>query len=157
MALDKYYLNLVGEYRTAAELLKREIFATITYGNKKGADIYAIGPNRRTAVIEVKASNSNRFVTGFYQKYKEEAQEHPDFWVLYRLAQDGGEEFFVLTHQEMAVAQAARKLPGEDMTWVQHAERVIHGVDNVLAKDLHPYALAWDKIVRVLHHLIGPG
>ena len=69
MAIDKYYLNLAGEYRTAAELLKRELFATITYGNKKGADIYAIGPNRRTAVVEVKASNSQRFVTGFYQKY----------------------------------------------------------------------------------------
>jgi hypothetical protein len=107
MALDKYYLNLVGEYRTAAELLKHAIFATITYGNKKGADIYAIGPNRRTAVIEVKASNSNRIVTKFYQKYKDETQEHPDFWVLYRLAQDGSEEFFVLTHQEMAVTQAA--------------------------------------------------
>jgi hypothetical protein len=54
----------------------------------------------------------------------------------------------VLTHQEMAVAQAARNFLGEDMTWVQHAERVIHGVDNVLARDLHPYASAWDKIVR---------
>jgi hypothetical protein len=148
MGLDKYYLNLVGEYRTAAELLKREIFATITYGNKKGADIYAIGPNRRTAVVEVKASNSNRFVTGFYQKYKDEAQEHPDLWVLYRLAPDGGEEFFVLSHQEMADAQAARNFPGEIITWVQHAERVVRGVDNVLATDLHEHASAWEKIVR---------
>ncbi len=30
MALDKVHLNLVGEYRTAAELLKRSIFPTIT-------------------------------------------------------------------------------------------------------------------------------
>lgn len=44
MAIDKYYLNLAGEYRVAAELLKREVFATITYGKQKGADIYAIGP-----------------------------------------------------------------------------------------------------------------
>ena len=46
------FLNLAGEYRVAAELLKREIFTTITYGNRKGTNIYAIGPNRRTAVID---------------------------------------------------------------------------------------------------------
>lgn len=57
MPLDKYYLNLAGEYRVAAELLKRGIFATITYGNKKGADIYAIGEeSRKAAVIEVNSS-----------------------------------------------------------------------------------------------------
>lgn len=39
MALDRYYLNLAGEYRVASELFKRGLFATITYGNKKGADI----------------------------------------------------------------------------------------------------------------------
>ncbi len=53
MTLDKYHVNLAGEYRVAAELFKRGLFATITYGNKKGADIYAIGPQRRTAIVEV--------------------------------------------------------------------------------------------------------
>jgi len=66
MKIDKYYLNLDGEYRVAAELLKRNIFATVTFENMKGADVIAVGRNRRAAVIEVKASNSNRFVTGFY-------------------------------------------------------------------------------------------
>jgi hypothetical protein len=148
MGLDKYHLNLAGEYRTAAELLKRGIFATITYGNKKGADIYAIGPNRRTAVVEVKASNSQRFVTGFYQKYKDETQEHPDFWVLYRLGPDGVEDFYVLTHQEMAIAQGARNYPGEQLTWMQHAERVVRGVDNVLGSDIEEHRSAWHKIVH---------
>ena len=113
MTPDKYYLNLAGEYRVAAELLKREIFATITYGNKKGADIYAIGPNRKTAIVEVKASNSSRFVTGLFQRYRDEAQEHRDFWVLYRWTGDL-EQYFVLTHDEMAIAQAERNLPGQD-------------------------------------------
>ena len=53
----------------SAELLKRSLFATITYGNKKGIDIFAIGENRRVAVVEVKASNSSRFVTSLFQKY----------------------------------------------------------------------------------------
>jgi hypothetical protein len=32
----------------------------------KGVDIFAIGANRRADVIEVKASNSKRFVTSLY-------------------------------------------------------------------------------------------
>jgi hypothetical protein len=147
MPLDKYYLNLAGEYRVASELFKRGLFATITYGNKKGADIYVIGANRKTAVVEVKASNAGRFVTGFYQKYKDEGKEHPDFWVLYWLTKGGADEFFVLTHLEMARAQGERNFPGQSLTWAEHAQGVATGVDNVLAKDLQVHASAWHKIV----------
>jgi hypothetical protein len=119
MALDKYHLNLA-----------------------------AIGPSRQTAVVEVKASNSQRFVTGFYQKYKVETQEHPDFWVLYRLAVDGDEDFYVLTHQEMAIAQRARNYPDEQHSWMQQAERVIRGVDNVLGRDIEEHRSAWHKILQ---------
>jgi hypothetical protein len=146
MTLDKYHLNLAGEYRVASELLKRGVFATITYGNRKGADIYAIGPNRRTAVVEVKASNSDRFVTGFYQKYAEEAKDHPDFWVLYSLKESGAEDFFVLTHKEMAEVQADRNFLGRNLTWTERAQEVVRGVDNVLAKDLQAHRNAWEKI-----------
>jgi len=90
--LAKYYLNLAGEYRVASELLRRGVFAAITYGNKKGADIYAIGPNRETAVVKLKASNTGRFLTGFYQKYTDEAKVHPDSWVLYWVKRDGEDE-----------------------------------------------------------------
>lgn len=147
LALDKYYLNLAGEYRVASELFKRGVFATIAYGNRKGADIYVIGPNRRTAVVEVKASNSDRFVTGFYQKYADEAKEHPHFWVLYSLKKDGAEEFYILTHQEMAKAQADRNFPGRSLTWAERTHGVARGVDNVLAKDLQAHKSAWEKIV----------
>lgn len=150
MALSKYLLNLAGEYRVAAELLKRGLFATITYGNMKGADIFAIGPRRKTAVIEVKASTSNRFVTSFFQKYKTEYDEHPDFWVLYRAATEGSEEFYVLSHTEMATAQAARNSKGADhdhFSWADHAEGAARGVDNVLAGDLQQHRDAWEKIL----------
>jgi len=145
MTLNKNYLNLAGEYRVASELFKRGVFATITYGNQKGADIYAIGPNRKTAVVEVKSSNSDRFVTGFYQKYAEEAKEHLDFWVLYSL-KDEAESFFVLSHEEMTEAQAERNSPGKALTRKEHARKAGHGVDNVLAKDLQAHRNAWEKI-----------
>jgi hypothetical protein len=149
MTLDKYHLSLAGEYRVASELLKRNIFATITFGNAKGADIYAIGPTRRTAIVEVKSSNSSKFVTGFYQKYRDEMRDHPDFWVLYSLT-GTEEEFYVLSHKEMAMAQGDRNFPGKKMTYAEHALGVAKGVDNVLAKDLQKHKSAWSKIGRYL-------
>ena len=101
-------------------------------------------PNRRTAVVEVKTSNSRRFVTGFFQKYRDETQEHPDFWVLYRWLGDL-EQFFVLTNHQMAVAQAERNLPGEEFNWAQLTHR---GIDNVLGADLQEHLAAWHKIDR---------
>ena len=146
MPLDRYHLSLAGEYRVASELLKRDIFATITFGNAKGADIYAIGPNRRTAIVEVKSSNSSKFVTGFYQKYGDESKIHPDFRVLYSLSDGGNEEFYVLSHAEMALNQAQRNYPGKEMTYSEHALAAHKGVDNLLAKNLQEYRSAWSKI-----------
>ncbi len=145
MTIEKNYLNLAGEYRVCAELLKRDIFATITYGNMKGVDIFAIGPNRRAAVVEVKASNSSRFVTGFYQKYKSRDVEHPNFWVLYSVTPR--DRFFVLSHEQLADAQAQRNHPGEDLSYDERAKRVEHGVDNVLIQDVEAHEDAWAKIV----------
>ena len=149
MKIDKYYLNLAGEYRVSSELLKRGVFATVTYGNKKGAYIYAIGTNRRAAVIEVKASNSLRFVTSFYQKYKTIDKEHPTFWVLYSVRESQGEfseRFFVLTHEEMAEAQAERN-HHETLSWEERAAELVRGVDNVVAKNVEQHEIRWDKIV----------
>ena len=53
-------------------------------------------------------------MTGFYQKYQSPDDEHPDFWVLYSVQQNEEEfeeSFFVLSHQEMAEAQAEKKTP----------------------------------------------
>ena len=150
MAIDKYHLNLAGEYRICAELLKRGIFATVTYGNMKGCDVVAVGTNRRAAIVEVKTSQSTRFVTSFYQKYKTADQEHPAFWVLYstRPKDDRFDErFFILTHEELAQVQAERNHPGEDLSYSEHAARASKGVDNVLASNVEQHEDAWEKIV----------
>jgi hypothetical protein len=34
--IDKYNLNLAGEYRVAADLCLRGLYTSVTYGNKKG-------------------------------------------------------------------------------------------------------------------------
>lgn len=146
---DKYNLNLAGEYRVAAELLLRGLYASVTFGNKKGADIFAIGDNRKSAVVEVKASQTKRFVTGLYQKYRTQDIPRPDFWVLYsvqRIDRGFSERFFVLTHEEMAGVQGERNCPGEKLTYLQRAERVKAGVDNVKMTDVEPYEGQWEKI-----------
>jgi hypothetical protein len=149
-SFDKYNLNLAGEYRVAAELLLRGLYASVTFGNKKGADIYAIGENRRSAVVEVKASQKKTFVTGLYQKYRTQDLPCPDFWVLYSVAHsDLGfrERFFVLTHKEMAEVQGERNCPGESLTYLERAERVKNGVDNVRLSDVEPFEGQWEKIL----------
>jgi hypothetical protein len=151
MSIGKYHLNLAGEYRVCAELLKRGIFATVTYGNMKGCDVVAVGTSRRAAIIEVKTSQSTRFVTGFYQKYKNIDQEHPTFWVLHSIRPNGNEfedRFFILTHEELAQTQADWNHPGETLPYDECARRVAKGVDNVPAKTVEQHEDAWGKIVR---------
>jgi hypothetical protein len=150
MAIDKYHLNLAGEYRVCSELLKRGIFATVTYGNMKSCDVLAVGKNRKSAIIEVKTSQTKKFVTKFYQKYKTTEMEHPTFWVLYSIQTIKGsmlERFFVLSHQELATIQAGRNRPGVSMTYEQSVSLVPNGVDNVLTTHVEEHEDAWDKIV----------
>lgn len=146
-AIDKGHLNLAGEYRVCSELLKRGIFATVTYGNMKSCDVVAVGANRRAAIVEVKTSQSKRFVTGFYQKFKTPDEPHPTFWVLYSVKPD--EKFFVLTHDELALVQAIRNFPGEDPLppYQTRVARVAQGVDNVVLENVDAYVDAWEKIV----------
>jgi hypothetical protein len=150
VAIEKYYLDLAGEYRVCAELLKRSLFATITYGNKKGIDIFAIGEKRRVAVVEVKASNSTRFVTSLFQKYPDPNETRPDFWVLYSIRENSSgfdEQFFILTHDELAAIQAARNNHGQPLAYAEAAALAKRGVDNVLMDDVKDYKDQWAKII----------
>jgi hypothetical protein len=84
MLVDKDLLNLAGEYRVCSELLKRGVFATITYGHRKAVDVYTISDRQERALkIEVKTSQKGRFVTSLSRKAGW-ASSHttPDFWVL---------------------------------------------------------------------------
>lgn len=153
--IDKYNLTLAGEYRVAAELCLRGLFTSVTYGNKKGADLYAIGGNRQAAVIEVKASQTGRFVTSLYQKYKSKNAEAPDFWVLYSVkSTDSGfaERFFVLSHEELAEIQGKVNCPREQLSYEQIAARVSHGVDNVSINCVVAAEGSWSKIIDFCNH-----
>ncbi len=153
--LEPYLLNLAGEYRVCSELNKRGVFATITYGNRKGVDIYAISDAKNRALkIEVKTSQHGRFVTGIAQKGLETSPHAPDFWVLCDIkAGDNGafaERFFILDHAAICRIQKARNQKYADKYTVRHgkAPDPKGGVDNVVIADVERYEDQWANIVK---------
>jgi len=136
-------LSLAGEHAVCAELLKRRIPCTLTLGNAKAADVVVTVPNGKTRIVEVKTSSSNRFVTGFFQKYPTpKTVPHPDFWVVVRIDKDSHEaRFFVFTHSEMAKVQMRRNKMNR---WAR-----VQGVDNILIEHVEPFENRWGKIEKL--------
>ena len=160
--IPSYLLNLAGEYRICSELNKRGVFATLTYGNRKGADVYAISDRQERALkIEVKTSQRNNFVTNMTRKGWADDPTAPDFWVLFQLQpkRDGtySERFFVLSHDEICAAQARRNQIYADAYQAKHGKppSSAAGVDNVKLKDVEEYKDAWAKIIQRFEHGAG--
>lgn len=153
--IPSYLLNLAGEYRVCSELAKRGVFATITYGNRKAVDVYAISDRRQRAMkIEVKATQRVKFLTGISQKGLSDDPLAPDFWVLYQIrpGDDGtfAERFFVLTHKEICREQVAHNKAYADRYFGRHGRQpdLAAGVDNVTIDQVERYENRWDKIVQ---------
>lgn len=140
---EKYYLNLVGEYAVCSELAKRKIQANLTLGNKKSIDIIILTDKNKAVTIEVKTSNKNRFVTGFFQKYKTQETPHPDFWVLVAIDKTFNTRFFILSHEELAKIQMVRN---KITSWAENKG----GVDNVLVEHVIDFENSWNKLINNL-------
>ncbi len=157
LKVEPYLLNLAGEYRVCSELIKRGVFATPTYGNRKSVDVYAIDDRRHRAIrIEVKTSQRTNFVTAISQKGLHKSNAGPDFWVLFQLQRKGVDEFherfFVLTHREICRAQARRNRAYARRYRALHgrAPDVSRGVDNVTVEGVEQYEGQWSKILAVV-------
>lgn len=141
MAIDKYILGMAGEYAVCSEVLRRGRLASITMGNAKAMDILVFDEKDEDStykVIEVKTTQSNKFVTNFFQKYYDKSVNHPDVWVFVKIDKDLKSRFFVLTHEELAIIQMQRNGMS---SW----ERSF-GCDNVLLKDILVFENQWGKI-----------
>jgi hypothetical protein len=168
--IPSYLLNLAGEYRICSELNKRGVFATVTYGTRKGADVYAISDRRSRALkIEVKTSQGTNFVTSLSQKsggddpnapdfWERRANdpEAPDFWVLFQIkvGKDAkfGERFFILSHQEICGIQSTRNAAYATKYHARHGKNpdFSKGVDNVTVEDVTSFEDQWAKIIERL-------
>ncbi len=139
---EKNSLNLAGEYGVCAELSKRGIPCSLTYGNAKAADVIVFGMQERKTcyVVEVKTSKSTRFVTGFFQKYGDKnKQPHPDFWVIVYIDSELVSHYHILTHEEMGQVQMERNKMTE---W----EPAPKGCDNVLLQHIQQFEGKWYSI-----------
>ncbi len=151
--IPSYLLSLAGEYRVCSELNMRGIFATVTYGNRKSVDVYAISDRHERALkIEVKTSQQHNFVTKITQKCLAKDPHAPDFWVLFQVRPEGRTftaRFFVLTHKEICTVQAARNRAYAKKYLARHGKQYSFsvGVDNVTVADVEQYEDQWSKIV----------
>lgn len=155
--IPQYLLNLAGEYRVCSELAKRGVFATITAGNRKSVDLYAINDLRQKALkIEVKTSQVGKFLTGIGQKGLANDPSAPDFWVLFQLLseEDGrfSERFFILTHGEICEVQEKHNQAYRDKYFGRHGREpdFSRGVDNVTLEQVVDHEDRWDKILDVI-------
>lgn len=152
--IEKYLLHLAGEYRVCSELNKRGVFATITYGNRKAVDVYVIGDRAERALkIEVKTSQHPRFVTSITRTDLADDPTAPDFWVLFHLKPqpDGRftERFFILSHEEICKAQAARSRAYCERYEARHGKPFdsSRGVAGVTIDDVVRHEDEWPKII----------
>ncbi len=136
---EKYNLNLAGEYAVCSELAKRNIQFNLTLGNKKAVDIIVLKEENKAITIEIKTTNKNRIVTGFFQKYKTPDVPHPDIWIFVIIDKLLVSRFFILTHKEVAKIQMKRNNMNK---W----QEIKNGVDNLVLSDIIDFENKWNKI-----------
>jgi hypothetical protein len=59
--VDGQITGLAGEFFVAAELLKRELQVSVTFGNTKSIDLFALNENGRTYTVQVKSLRTKNF------------------------------------------------------------------------------------------------
>lgn len=93
MSIEKDCLSLAAEYAVAAELCRRNMYAQLTFGNRKRTDILLEKGNNTFARIEVKAKQKKAWPNckGIYGKnifivfvdfFEHDLSERPDFYIL---------------------------------------------------------------------------
>jgi len=150
--IPSHLLSLAGEHRVASELCKLGVFASVTPGNRKQTDIYAINDSTKRFVrIEVKASQTRRFVTGIGQKKTRKSYSPPDCWVLVFFDHER-ERFFVLESSEIEKLQDERNKKWLEGFQLRNPGAVFNprdGVDGLSLEDVEQQNCegSWKKIV----------
>ncbi len=139
--VSRSFLSMAGEFGVASELNKREFSCSVTYGNTKAMDIIVLSksdPNKY-AVVEVKTTNTGKFVTGFFQKYYDPSVSHPDFWIFVHIDESLQSQYYIFTHEEVSKLQ----MQVNKMTTICQ----IKGCDNIPLKNLQTGLNTWNKLI----------
>ena len=93
----KHNLGIAGEYFVTAELTRRGIHASMTYGNAKKADVIAFSPEKNNCVvIEVKTTGQKSWVVGGKLPEKSDL-----VWVFVLLIDNDSPRYFILTGEQL--------------------------------------------------------
>lgn len=155
---NKSCLSQFGEFAVAAELNRRQFYASVTYGNQKRMDVIVLSEHGHYATIEVKTSDKKRFPTGLSQEKQKEINER-QFWVFVKtkLGSDNPEtEFYILSDQEIKSIQGKRDKEYGEKYKLKHGQAFKgKGVPNVTLDDIEVYKDNWDIIYKYLNNKLG--
>jgi len=159
----KSCLSQFGEFSVAAELNRRGVSASVTYGNQKCTDVVALADDGRYAIIEVKTTKEKGFPTGL-DKAKQQVSVPNRFWVFVATSIDSEiheSAYYVLTDKEVKAIQADEDKKYNESYKKKHGvDYTKKGVPTISIKRLsgHPNALnAWNKIADSLDCKKMPG
>ncbi|HET6882799.1 MAG TPA: hypothetical protein VFI31_21705, partial [Pirellulales bacterium] len=105
--------------------------------------------------LSQKCGDDHPNAEGFWERRAAD-EESPDFWVLFQIKVGDhasyDERFFVLTHEEICVAQAQRNASYAAKYQARHGRQpdFSSGVDNVVVADVVQHKDAWHKIISAL-------
>lgn len=143
---QKNFLSLAGEFFVAAELQRRGVWAAVTYGNAKQADIVVLSASRtRAVVLEVKSTASKRWVVG-----NQVPKPSKQLWVFVHIP-DGEREsprYFIFTSRELhGILMPYHKKYQDNYRQKYGHESTAIGVVSLSLTDASPFEDQWDKVL----------
>jgi hypothetical protein len=152
----KYHLSLAGEFYVAAELQRRGIAATVTYGNAKKTDVVAFSSGSVAVAIEVKSTPGDRWIVG-----GDVPSPSPAPWVFVHVPPQPTEapSFFILTQAEMYEILHPIDVNYRDKYLARHQEEYgdRRGVVNLSIGQAEPFRNRWITIADCLKKVGSAG
>ena len=147
---QKYHLALAGEFFVAAELQRRDVSASVTYGNAKRADVVAFSESgEKSVVVEVKSTSQTKWVVGGQIP---SPSNKP--WVFVYLPHDQCESpsYYILTQSDLqdvlAPVEAEYFRKYKEKHGEEYGDRP--GVVTLTRKQANPFLELWEKITDQL-------
>lgn len=142
----KYHLSLSGEFFVAAELQRRRISATVTYGNAKSADLVVFSESSSNAVVvEVKSTSRNKWIVGGRVPVPSNR-----IWVFVYIPENSEDtpSFYVLTQHELSVLLEPADREFRERYREKHGKDFQgKGVVSLTLDQAKPYKNQWWKII----------
>lgn len=146
----KYSKSIAGEFFVAAQLQRLGIFASITYGNAKRADVVAFSSSGdKFVIIEVKSTSQQKWKVGSRVPL---SSEQP--WVFVHLPEklEEAPSFFILTQAEIHEILNPIEIEYQRRYKEKHGEEYGNrpGFTAITVEQVRAHKDKWNKIMVAL-------